>query len=56
MSDLTNQIIAFENGELDEHEIIAFFTQLLNTGVINHLQGSYQRTAAQLIGAGLISA
>ena len=51
----TTAIIAFENGELDEAEVIALFQELCDTGVIYHLQGSYQRIAQQMIQDGLIS-
>ena len=51
----TTAIIAFEAGELDEDEVIALFQELCDTGVIYHLQGSYQRIAQQMIQDGLIS-
>ena len=51
----TASIIAFENGELDEAEVIALFQELCDTGTIFHLQGSYQRIAQQMIQDGLIS-
>lgn len=52
---LTTTIIAFENGELDEDEVIALFQSLCDTGTIYHLQGSYQRIAEQMIRDGLIT-
>lgn len=55
MLDLEN-IIAYENGELDEEETLEFFQSLVDSGMAWQLQGSYGRTAAQLIEAGLISA
>ena len=51
----TTAIIAFENGELDEDEVIALFQELCDTGIIYELQGSYQRIAQQMIHDGLIS-
>ena len=51
----TTAIIAFENGELDEDEVIALFQELCDTGTIFHLQGSYQRIAQQLIHEGLVT-
>ena len=51
----TTAIIAFENGELDETEVIALFQELCDTGTIYHLQGSYQRIAQQLIHEGLVT-
>ena len=52
--DTVSQIMAYENGEMEQPEMIAFFQFLLDSGMIYSLQGSYQRTAQQLIEAGLI--
>ena len=52
--DTVSQIMAYENGEMEEPEMISFFQFLLDSGMIYSLQGSYQRTAQQLINAGLI--
>jgi hypothetical protein len=53
--DFVGNIIAFENGELDEEETIAFFQHLVNTGLAWTLQGTYGRTAMALIEAGLVT-
>ena len=47
------KIIAFENGELSEQEVIDLFQELIDTGIVWSLQGSYGRVAAKLIDAGL---
>ena len=52
--DTVSQIMAYENGEMEQSEMIAFFQFLLDSGMIYSLQGSYQRTAQQLLDAGLI--
>jgi len=44
--------IAYENGDMDECEVIDFFQRLVDTGMINHLQGHYGRTAQSLIDSG----
>ena len=51
-----DQIIAFENGDLDEDGTIELFQDLVNTGMAWQLQGSYGRTAQALIEAGHITA
>jgi len=50
-----NDIGRYEDGEMDEDEVVAFFQRLLDSGMIYHLQGSYQQTASRLMEAGLIS-
>lgn len=54
--DVVGNIMAFEDGELDEDEVIALFQHLVTTGMAWQLQGSYGRTAAALIEAGLVTA
>jgi hypothetical protein len=53
--DLVDKIIAYEDGTLDEQATIAFFQDLINSGLVWQLQGHYGRTAASLIQAGLCS-
>lgn len=47
-----DQLIAFENGELDLDQTIAFIQDGINKGWVWSLQGFYGRTARQLIDAG----
>ena len=47
------KIIAYEKGEMNEEEIISFFQELIDSGVAWQLQGSYGRTATDLIEQGL---
>lgn len=53
--DQIDQIIAFENGELDEEGVIALFQDLLDSGLVWRLQGFYGRTARYLIDNGYIT-
>ena len=46
-------ILAFENGEASEEEIIKNFQDGINDGSVWHLQGFYGRTAKALIDEGL---
>lgn len=46
-------ILAYESGELDEAAIATGFQAMIDDGTVWHLQGSYQRMAAELIGAGI---
>jgi hypothetical protein len=52
--DITAQIIEFENGEMDQDEILDLFQELVNTGLAWQLQGYYGRAANHLIAEGLI--
>ena len=56
MLSLTDQIIAYEEGELDEDEEIVLFQRLVDTGLAWTLQGHYGRTAQRLIEEGVINA
>ena len=49
---MINQVIAYEQGELDEEGIIDMFQELITSGMAWKLQGSYGRTAKALIDAG----
>lgn len=52
---LVTRIMEFELGELDEDGVLELFAYLVRTGHAWTLQGSYGRTAADLIRAGLIT-
>ena len=54
MKDLLKKIIAYEDGILNDEETIDLFQTLVTTGIINELQGSYQRMAQYLIDEGLV--
>ena len=50
---MVDKIIRYENGEMNENEMIQFFQELINTGLAWSLQGHYGRTALSLIEEGL---
>ncbi len=51
---MVDKIIAFEEGQLTEEEIVDLFQELVDSGTIAHLQGFYQRIAADLALSGKI--
>lgn len=51
MPDIT-KLIAYENGELSYDEVVELFQSLIDSGSAWVLQGSYGRTAQQLINNG----
>lgn len=53
--DLTGNIIAFEEGELEDDQVIELFQYLVDTGIAWQLQGVYGRTANDLIEAGVLT-
>lgn len=55
MLELTTRIIAFENDDLDHDETVDLFQDLLDSGMLWHLQGYYQRTAMNMLEEGLIT-
>jgi hypothetical protein len=44
-----SKIIAYENDEMTQEEVIEFFQELIDTGYAWRLQGHYGRTALRLI-------
>lgn len=56
MTDLLDQMIEWEEGQLSEAETVALFQELVNSGLAWELQGAYGRQAADLIKAGLVTA
>lgn len=51
---IVDDIIDYENGQLDEPETLALFQTLVDSGMAWSLQGHYGRTALALLEAGLI--
>ena len=47
-------ILQFETGTISEDNLILLFEDLIDSGMINNLQGHYGRTAERLIDVGLI--
>ena len=52
MMDLVDDIIAYEQGRLENEDIISLFQRLIDSGLCWTLQGSYGRMAMSLIEAG----
>jgi hypothetical protein len=48
-NDLADKIMAYEAGEMSDDEVIAFFQELVSTGLAWELQGDYGRTASMLV-------
>lgn len=55
MQNLTERIIQYEQGELNQDQTIQLFQELVDSGLITKLQGHYGRVAFQLMEAGLIT-
>lgn len=53
---MIDRLMAYEAGTLTDAETIAFFQDLITSGIVWHLQGSYQHMAEQLLAAGVITA
>lgn len=55
LGSLTDDIIAYESGELDEEGTTELFQHLIDTGLAWTLQGSYGRAAHAMIANGQCS-
>ena len=53
-SNLISKIIEYEDGMLNDEQVVELFQDLVNNGMAWTLQGSYGRMAAYLIEEGLI--
>jgi hypothetical protein len=53
-TEIVDRIMAYEQGNMDQDEMVEFFQELVDDGLIWRLQGHYGRTAARLIEAGLV--
>jgi len=50
--DMVQDILKYEQGDMNWEQVVAFFQRLIDTGLITHLQGSYQRMARLLVETG----
>ncbi|QOV06196.1 hypothetical protein KGG72_gp66 [Streptomyces phage Salutena] len=55
MKDIAIDLISYEQGELDPAETLDLFGLLVKSGMAWTLQGSYGRTANELIHAGYLT-
>lgn len=53
MPDLTDQIISYETGSLDDDSVSELFQHLIDTGLINQMGDRYGLIAQELIVAGV---
>jgi len=52
-----DDVLVVEGGDptAGEDEVLAAWGRIINSGLVAHLQGSYQRTAAWLVEHGLVT-
>ena len=50
---ITDKIIAFECGEMEDEAAVEFFQELIDSGLVWQLPGNYGRMASHLIEIGL---
>ena len=54
-ANISEDLLRYENGEMtSDLEVFDLFQELLDSGVLEYLQGHYQRTAAHLLEIGEI--
>lgn len=49
---MIEKIMDYESGNMTDEETVEFFQELIDTGMVYKLQGTYGRTAEMLINAG----
>jgi hypothetical protein len=52
---MLDKLLQFENGDMEDNEVIEFFQELVDSGMAWRLQGSYGRMAKHLIEEGLVT-
>ena len=52
--DVVAKIMQYESGEMSNSEVLEFFAELMKTGLVNELQGSYGRAARRFVDAGYL--
>lgn len=52
---ILDKIMKYEDGSMSDYETVLFFSELIKTGTIRCLQGSYQRQASALEQAGVLT-
>lgn len=52
---MVDMIIAYEEGTLDDEQVLDLFSNLVGSGLAWTLQGHYGRTAASLIDGGWLA-
>lgn len=52
---MVDDVIAYESGEMDDQDVIAFFQKLVDSGMVWELQEAYGRQADALLKRGLIT-
>lgn len=51
--DIVDEITDYEQDNMSDDRMILFFQRLIDSGLVWNLQGSYGRTAAELISRGI---
>lgn len=53
--DVVGKIMEYEDGDQGARETLELFSHLIKTGTIAGLQGSYQRTASEMVEGGWLT-
>jgi len=55
MVDVVSKVMDYEAGEMEDTEIVKFFSEITKSGLVFQLQGSYQRALRSMIEAGYLA-
>lgn len=52
--DVVGKLLDYEEGRLEQHEVVELFQHLVDTGIAWQLQGHYGRAATTMLREGLV--
>ena len=55
MKNLVTKVTQYENGTMGPVEVLEFFSELMTSGALDMMQGSYHQTAQSFVEGGMLN-